>query len=124
MSEKPKKHIRPDGSIEYRLNGKLHREDGPAKIWPNGSIAWCLNGKLHRTGGPAAIFPSDIIWYTNSKYHRLDGPAVIQSNILSGSFIRWFIHGINYQEEDYIEYLLEYYPQEISIVNLLKYIQS
>jgi hypothetical protein len=35
------------------LNGKLHREDGPAVEWTNGSKSWYLNGNLHREDGPA-----------------------------------------------------------------------
>jgi hypothetical protein len=27
------------------LNGKLHREDGPAVIWADGTKRWYLNGK-------------------------------------------------------------------------------
>jgi hypothetical protein len=31
--------------IEYINNqGRLHREDGPARIWNNGSKFWYLNG--------------------------------------------------------------------------------
>lgn len=28
----------------WRLNNRLHREDGPAVIFPDGSIEWWLNG--------------------------------------------------------------------------------
>jgi len=31
--------------IEYRLHGKLHREDGPAIEYSNGFKQWWLNGK-------------------------------------------------------------------------------
>jgi len=34
-----------NGYIEYRLNGKLHREDGLAYENPNGTKYWYLNGK-------------------------------------------------------------------------------
>ena len=43
----------PDGSKEWYLNGRLHREDGPANEWPDGSKHWYLNGKRHREDGPA-----------------------------------------------------------------------
>jgi len=33
------------GTTCYYLNGKLHREDGPAVIYPNGIIEYFLNGK-------------------------------------------------------------------------------
>ena len=32
-----------DGDKSWWLNGKLHREDGPAIEWANGSKAWFLN---------------------------------------------------------------------------------
>jgi len=37
----------------YRVDGKLHREDGPAVIYPDGRKDWYLNDKLHRDNGPA-----------------------------------------------------------------------
>ena len=46
---------------EYHLNGKQHREDGPAYIgyYENGAIEreeYFLNGKQHREDGPAIIY--------------------------------------------------------------------
>lgn len=43
------------GAVEYRLNGELHRIDGPAVITREGDEHWYLNGKRHRIGGPAII---------------------------------------------------------------------
>ena len=42
-----------DGSKYWLLNGKLHREDGPAIEYPDGTKVWWLNDKLHREDGPA-----------------------------------------------------------------------
>ena len=42
-----------NGDKYWYLNGKLHREDGPAVEWSNGSKEWWLNGELHREDGPA-----------------------------------------------------------------------
>ena len=39
--------------VEWRHNGKLHREDGPAIELASGSEVWYLNGQLHREDGPA-----------------------------------------------------------------------
>ena len=33
-----------DGTKHWYLNGKLHREDGPAIEYADGSKAWWLNG--------------------------------------------------------------------------------
>jgi hypothetical protein len=63
--------------VEYRLNGLLHREDGPAVEWCTGLKAWYRKGSLHRKDGPAIEWENgDKEWYLNGKNHRLDGPAV------------------------------------------------
>jgi hypothetical protein len=45
--------VYPNGTKEWYLNGKLHREDGPAVEYSDGTKYWYLNGKLHREDGPA-----------------------------------------------------------------------
>src|SRR5271166_3127075 len=50
------------------LNGKLHREDGPACEFANGTKHWYLNGKQHREDGPATEWPDGSKrWYLNGK---------------------------------------------------------
>ena len=39
--------------ISYYVNGKLHREDGPAIEYINGTKFWIVNDKYHRLDGPA-----------------------------------------------------------------------
>jgi len=66
-----------NGDKEWYLNGKLHREDGPAIEWAGGSKDWYLNGKLHREDGPAIEEASGTkAWCLNGKRHREDGPAI------------------------------------------------
>jgi hypothetical protein len=48
MSEQPTMIISTTGTKYWYLNGKLHREDGPAVEYENGNNHWYLNGKLHR----------------------------------------------------------------------------
>lgn len=88
----------------WRLNGWLHRADGPAKEYSRGN-EWYWNGMLHREGGPAVIKycvigsiglrtvhcslssgcynennPNHCIMQTWCRYdmlHREDGPAVV-----------------------------------------------
>ena len=61
---KPKLIKYEDGRQEWRLNGKLHREDGPAFVSADGTQKWYLNGKLHREDGPAIIRPNgDMEWW-------------------------------------------------------------
>lgn len=40
------------GTKQWYLNGKLHREDGPAIEYANGSKFWYLNARRHREDGP------------------------------------------------------------------------
>ena len=57
------------GEKSWWLNGKLHREDGPAYERSDGSKAWYLNGKRHREDGPAVEFADgDNSWYLNGEW--------------------------------------------------------
>jgi hypothetical protein len=50
------------------LNGKRHREDGPAVIYPNGLEQWFLNDKRHRKDGPAITYSDGTeFWFLNGK---------------------------------------------------------
>jgi len=85
---------------EWRTNGRLHREDGPAVDWGNGGFTWYKNGFKHRDNGPASIHPNGLkIWYKEGIIHRVDGPAIIWPEgkyewvIMGESFIskqEWF----------------------------------
>lgn len=41
------------GSKRWYLNGKIHREDGPAVEYDSGDKFWYKKGTLHREDGPA-----------------------------------------------------------------------
>lgn len=43
----------PNGDEEWRVRGKLHREDGPAVTSVYSGLEWHLHGECHRTDGPA-----------------------------------------------------------------------
>ena len=74
---KPECKTYANGYKEWCLNGKLHREDGPACEYPSGTKEWYLNGKRHREDGPACENANGTkVWYLNGKRHREDGPAV------------------------------------------------
>ena len=76
MSEQPERKEFSD-RIEYQLNGKLHREDGPAIEYADGTKCWYVDGKRHRTDGPAIEWANGHKeWYIDGKCHRLDGPSV------------------------------------------------
>jgi hypothetical protein len=59
-------HFINDGGVEtWCLNGKLHREDGPALIAPNGHEEWHFDGQRHRANGPAQmrLGHPDMYWW-------------------------------------------------------------
>lgn len=59
-------------------------------IGSNGTIAWYLNGKFHKEDGPAIEYTHGTKgWYLNGKRHRLDGPALEWSN----GYKEWWIDG-------------------------------
>ena len=90
--------IYADGEQRWYLNGELHREDGPAVIGANGYQAWYLNGKRHREDGPAIIWANGYqAWYLNGQLHREDGPAVIWAN---GSQ-RWYLNSEELTEQEF-----------------------
>ena len=65
---KPKVKVDTDGSKHWYLNGKSHREDGPALELANGDKEWYLNGKLHREDGPAVECADGTKeWHLNGK---------------------------------------------------------
>lgn len=56
------------GNIRYQINGKYHREDGPAFIGVNGAEGWAINGRTHRIDGPAITWNDGTVeWYVNNK---------------------------------------------------------
>ena len=58
-----------NGTKEWQLKGKYHREDGPAIEWADGSKAWYRNGKRHRVDGPAIEYvDGSKSWCLNGKF--------------------------------------------------------
>ena len=77
--EKPTPNIDDNGTVGWSVNGKLHREDGPALEYLNGRKEWWLDGKIHREDGPAVITPiGSLYWYLN---HRCVPLVWIEENI-------------------------------------------
>ena len=84
---------------EWFLNGKYHREDGPAVEYANGSKVWYLNGKRHREDGPAIEYlGGHKVWYLHGKMHREDGPAI---ECADGSKA-WYLNGKKYTKAEFI----------------------
>ena len=55
----------------WYVEGKLHREDGPALIHNGGEKEWHLHGKLHRLDGPAIVDGGLEIYYIDGKNYTL-----------------------------------------------------
>ena len=62
-----------DGTKAWYLNGKRHREDGPAFEGASGHKAWYLNGKRHREDGPA------VEWASGGKWWYLNGEQLTEA---------------------------------------------
>ena len=93
-----KVRVYDNGNKYWLLNGKLHREDGPAIERADGSKSWFLNDNLHREDGPA-IEGADgrKSWLLNGKLHREDGPAVEGSY----GFKFWYLNGKLLTEQEF-----------------------
>jgi antitoxin component YwqK of YwqJK toxin-antitoxin module len=60
--------VSKNGAQEWYLDGKLHREDGPAIILTTGTKEWYKNGELHREDGPAIEYSDGTKkWYLNDE---------------------------------------------------------
>jgi antitoxin component YwqK of YwqJK toxin-antitoxin module len=76
----------------YWLNGKRHREDGPARQ------GWYENGTKQRE-----------IYYLNGKYHREDGPAYqswYENGTKDSDSDSYWLNDTLYSKEDYIAIML------------------
>jgi len=68
LNPKPVCEIDKWGTRRWRLNGLLHRTDGPAVVWLDGAEQWYLNGHRHRTTGPAETYKNgNQHWFINDK---------------------------------------------------------
>jgi len=56
------------GTVRYYLNGKKHREDGPAMESSDGTKRWFNNWRLHREDGPAVEYANGSKeWFINGE---------------------------------------------------------
>ena len=88
-----------DDRVEYTLNGKLHREDGPAVEWMNIRQEWWVNGtqveppvrhfpeEKRKTGSEDLIYKSPL--EPGQKYLLCGFPAV--EHVLDYDFMTGFV---------------------------------
>lgn len=68
------------------------------KVYESGTKAWFLNGKQHREDGPAIEwYNGDKSWYLNDQLHREDGPAIERANGTK----HWFLNDRELTEEEF-----------------------
>ena len=87
--------MKPERKVYYNKNGQVERE------------SWYLNGRLHREDGPAIIWYhkngqiEHEHWYFNSQSHRENGPAIIYY-YKSGKIktTEWYINGKKLTKEE------------------------
>ncbi len=86
-----------DGVLEWRdPRGRLHREDGPARVFPSGREEWFRHGRLHREGGPAVVHANGSVkWYVDGRRHRDDGPACVYVNGTQ----KWYRDGLRHRDD-------------------------
>ena len=118
MKEEPKCTVDMYGARQWWLNGKRHREDGPALEYSNRSKSWWLNGKLHRKDGPAVESANGSKqWYLNGKRHRKDGPAIEYANGVK----KWYLDGKEYSYEDWLKKINPSCENKVVIIDGQKY---
>ena len=88
-----------NGDKYWYLNGKRHREDGPAIEYTNGDKEWWINDKRHREDGPAIESNGSKFWYLNDKLHRKDGPAIEYTD----GHKEWWINNKLVTEQDVLD---------------------
>lgn len=90
------------GDKSWYINGKLHKEDGPAIQRSNGDEFWYANGKRHREDGPAIeTMDGWKEWWIHGKHHREDGPAIEYVN----GDKKWYINGQELSQEQFEHYV-------------------
>ena len=86
------------GATRWYLDGKLHRENGPAVEYADGDKWWYLNGKRHRADGPAVEYADGTkMCFLDGKPHRADGPAV---ECADGTK-EWYMNGVELSEVEF-----------------------
>ena len=65
----------------------------------NEGTFYYLDGKLHRNDGPAVIRKDYESWYKNDQLHREDGPAVEYTNGTK----EWWLNGKPLSEKEFIQ---------------------
>jgi hypothetical protein len=83
--EQPQCKVNDRGDKTWFLNGKRHREDGPAYEGADGTKWWLFNGKLHREDGPAVERSGGgKEWWFNGKVVHPE--TIVDLHLIRGTF--------------------------------------
>jgi hypothetical protein len=67
-------------------------------VYANGTRLWYLNGKKHREDGPALErADGNKYWWVNGKEHREEGPAIERSD----GTREWYLNNSRFLEEEF-----------------------
>ena len=81
---------------------RLFRDERGHLKCPSGEEHYTLNGRLHREDGPALIRRDEERWYRRGKLHREDGPAVRHWNPATRTWEEeFYLDGHNLSREEY-----------------------
>ena len=87
------------------------------EVYPNGHKHWYLNGKRHREDGPAVDSASGSkYWFLNDKRHREDGPAIEHTD---GSK-SWYLNDKKYTKQEFNEKMNPKAKKELSVSDISK----
>ena len=90
--------VHGNGDRYWYLNGRYHREDGPAVESCNGTRCWYRHGLPHREDGPAVErHDGNKYWFINGELHREDGPAIEYADGTK----EWYLNGKLLTEDEF-----------------------
>jgi hypothetical protein len=85
MKEQPQCKVYANGTKEWCLHGKYHREDGPAYEKADGRKEWFLHGKRHREDGPAIEYADGTKeWLLNDR--EVHPEQIVDLHLSRGTF--------------------------------------
>ena len=94
-----------NGTKHWYLNGKLHREDGPAVDRIDDYKSWHLNGELHREDGPAIEWANgEKSWWLNDcplteeEFNESMARTVIE---YTNGYKHWYLNDCRITEQDF-----------------------
>lgn len=86
------------------FTGECYLTNANLSDWDSNLFVIYYLGKRHCETGPAIIRYNGVKeWYYDDRRHRLDGPAI--EELVTNGFV-YYIHGVGYTEEQYLQHPL------------------